>query len=64
MNKDRIFLGKGKALDFKPPEGYTLEKVGNSVYAIPENFYCSVCEGCGCSSCKFTGEEHTRKKKR
>ena len=59
MNKDKRLLGKGKARDFMHDvaKGEVLIEQGDDVYAVQEaSFFCPVCDGCGCRSCRFTGE--------
>jgi hypothetical protein len=51
------FLGFGRARDYTAPEGHELVEEGRRVYAYPSDFFCTRCEGCGCKSCKWTGEE-------
>lgn len=55
-----ILLGEGKARDFKAPEGHCLMEKGREVYACPNDYFCAACDGCGCKSCKYTGEEAVR----
>ena len=55
-----ILLGVGKARDFSAPNGYHLMEKGAEVYACPDDYFCCLCDGCGCKSCKYTGEELVR----
>ena len=52
-------LGYGKARDFEAPEGHVLIEEGRKVYCVSEDFFCDHCDGCGCKSCKWTGESST-----
>lgn len=56
------FLGYGRALSFKAPEGYELMEQGRRVYAVPIDYWCHSCDGCGCKCCKWTGEESVRRR--
>jgi hypothetical protein len=56
------FLGSGKSWMFQKDlkEGETCLEEGNMVYAVvEEEFFCPECDGCGCKSCKHTGERET-----
>jgi hypothetical protein len=56
MPPGKVFLGYGKAKDFKAYAGYVLKEDGRRVYAVHKDFYCKDCEAKGCANCKFTGE--------
>lgn len=49
-------LGPGQARHFKARPDHTLVESGSKVYEVPNDFFCSECEGTGCRSCKFHGE--------
>lgn len=58
------FLGVGRSKDFvsKTQPGEVLIEEGAHVYAVNgETFFCKACDGCGCRSCKFSGEQKNRK---
>ncbi len=60
VGKVKRELGLGRSKDFtsqvKP--GEVLIEQGDRVYAVnAEAFFCKVCDGCGCRSCKFSGEQ-------
>lgn len=57
-HKEKRFLGFGRAAKFEKdllPGEIALEE-GHKVYAVPEDYYCQDCDGCGCRSCKWTGK--------
>jgi SWI/SNF-related matrix-associated actin-dependent regulator 1 of chromatin subfamily A len=58
-------LGTGKARDFTVGSNEVLVEEGTQVYAVPaEGYFCTCCEGSGCRSCKFSGLEADRKKRK
>ncbi len=60
MSEERRYLGPGRSCDYEERPGFVLEEAGLDVYEVPVSFFCTVCDGCGCRCCGFTGEEGTR----
>ncbi len=60
------WLGTGRALNFEKflKRGEVLLEEGKDVFAVVEaDFFCPVCDGCGCRNCKWTGERQSNQKK-
>ncbi len=61
------YLGPGKSRNYKPQPGWTLEEAKENgcivTYETPPGFYCTVCDGCGCKCCGWSGEEELRQKR-
>lgn len=52
----KTLLGYGQSRKFTAPEGWQLLEEGRKVFAVPDDFWCNQCDGCGCKSCKWSGE--------
>jgi len=66
MDQEKRFLGEGKSRTFasQAKPGEILIEEGRRVYAVDAaNFFCNACDGCGCRSCHWTGEQAKRRKK-
>jgi len=50
-----VLTDREKALPFKMGRKVNDLRVGKYVYEVPEDYWCSGCDGTGCNRCKDTG---------